>query len=80
MQEIKRPEQAFRLFIRFAVARILVTYGMDFVVAIFKIVQGIVTTIMAKSSFQATAMELPSTIVDAINNCHLYQYILNLSF
>ena len=40
--------------------------------AVFKIIQGIVTTIMAKSSFQASAMTLPQSIIDAINKCGFF--------
>ena len=29
-QDIKRPEQAFKIFLRFIIARALVVYGMDF--------------------------------------------------
>ena len=34
--EIKRPEQALRLFIRFVIAKGVVTYGLDLMLAIFK--------------------------------------------
>ena len=44
--EIKRPEQALKLFIRFVIAKGIVTYGMELMLAIFKIVQGVVSTIM----------------------------------
>ena len=43
--EIKRPEVALKLFIRFAVAKAVVTYSMDLLTAIFRIVQGILTSI-----------------------------------
>ena len=65
--ELKRPEQALKLFLRFAIAKGIVTYGLELMLAVFKIIQGIVTTIMAKSSFQASAMTLPQSIIDAIN-------------
>ena len=42
MKEIKRPEVALRLFIRFALAKAAVTYGMDIVTGLFDISQGIV--------------------------------------
>ena len=42
--EIKRPEQAFRLFFRFAIAKGIITYGMELLLAIMKIVQGIAGT------------------------------------
>ena len=47
--EIKRPEQALKLFIRFVIAKGIVTYGMELMLAIFKIVQGVVSTIMSSA-------------------------------
>ena len=73
--ELKRPEQALKLFLRFVIAKGIVTYGLDFMIAIFKIIQGIVTTIMAKSSFQASSMTLPQSIIDAVNNCGFFESI-----
>ena len=73
--EIKRPEQALKLFLRFAIAKIIVTYGMDLMLTIFKIIQGIVSTIMSKSSFGVTAMTLPQQVVDAINNTGFFDSI-----
>ena len=37
-QDIKRPEQAFKLFLRFIIARALVMYGMELMTSILKIV------------------------------------------
>ncbi|MBQ9298833.1 MAG: hypothetical protein IJ223_07440 [Clostridia bacterium] len=73
--ELKRPEQAVRLFLRFVIAKGIVTYGLDLMLAIFRIIQGIVGTIMSKSSFQASGMTLPQTIIDAINNCGFFESI-----
>lgn len=46
LTEIKRPESALKLFIRFAITRGLVVYGMDLMLAVFEIIQGITETIM----------------------------------
>lgn len=73
--ELKRPEQALKLFLRFAIAKGIVTYGLDFMLAIFKIVQGIVSTIMKNSSFQTSSMVLPQELIDAINNCGFFESI-----
>ena len=35
--EVKRPEQALKLFIRFAIAKGAVTYGLELMMALFKI-------------------------------------------
>ena len=44
--DVKRPEQAVKLFVRFALAKGVVTYGMDLMLAILDIVQGVISTIM----------------------------------
>ena len=44
-QDIKRPEQAFKLFLRFIIARALVMYGMELMTSILKIVQRIIQAI-----------------------------------
>lgn len=65
--EIKRPEQALKLFIRFVIAKGIVTYGMELMLAIFKIVQGVVSTIMSSAGIGgASTMTLPQEIIDAI--------------
>lgn len=68
-QDIKRPEQAFKIFLRFIIARALVVYGMDFMLAIFDIVQGITSTIMETVGI-GTASEtvIPDVIVSAIED------------
>ena len=49
--EVKRPEQALKLFIRFAIAKGAVTYGLELMMALFKIVQGMISTIMNLCQF-----------------------------
>ena len=44
--EVKKPEHALKLFIRFAIAKGVVTYGLELMMALFNIVQGLVSTIM----------------------------------
>lgn len=44
--EIKKPEHALKLFIRFVLAKAAVTYGLDLMMAFFRIVQGIISTSM----------------------------------
>ena len=73
--ELKRPEQALKLFLRFAIAKGIVTYGLDLMLAVFRIIQGIVSTIMEKSSFQASTMTLPQEIITAIENCGFFESI-----
>lgn len=68
--EVKKPEHALKLFIRFALAKGVVTYGLELMMALFNIVQGIISNIMGSSGFgTATQTVLPDTIVQAIQNC-----------
>lgn len=74
--EIKRPELAVKLFIRFILAKSVITYGMDLMLSVFAIVQGIVATIMRNSGFDfAQRTVLPNEIVRAINNCGFFESI-----
>ncbi|MBR5947328.1 MAG: hypothetical protein IKZ82_01605 [Clostridia bacterium] len=65
--ELKRPEQALKLFLRFAIAKGIVTYSMDLMQAIFKIIQGIMNQIYASSGtvFDGN-LELPNALRDKI--------------
>jgi len=47
--EVKRPEHALKLFVRFVIAKAAVTYGMDLMLAVFSIVQGVIGSIMTAS-------------------------------
>jgi hypothetical protein len=74
--EIKRPEHALKLFIRFAIAKGIVTYGMDIMMAIFKIMQGIMSTIMRNAGFgNGNSLVLPTKIVSAIEECGFLESI-----
>ena len=46
--EVKKPEHALKLFIRFALAKGAVTYGLELMLAVFSIVQGMVSTIITQ--------------------------------
>lgn len=76
MAEVKKPEHALKLFVRFAIAKGLVTYGLDLMLAIFKIVQGLMATIMTTAGFSnATNTVLPSEIIKAIEKCGFFESI-----
>ena len=67
--EVKKPEHALKLFVRFAIAKGVVTYGLELMLSVFKIVQGIIVKILETSGISgATKVTLPSTIVDSINS------------
>ena len=68
-QDIKRPEHAFKLFLRFIIARGLVMYGMELMTGIFEIVQGVVSTITHTVGLgTAERTVIPQEIIDAVNN------------
>ena len=68
-QDIKRPEHAFKLFLRFIIARGLVMYGMELMTGIFEIVQGVVSTITHTVGLgTAESTGIPQEIIDAVNN------------
>lgn len=68
-QDIKRPEHAFKLFLRFIIARGLVMYGMELMTGIFDIVQGVISTITRTVGLgTAESTVIPQEIIDAVNN------------
>lgn len=74
--EVKKPEHALKLFIRFAIAKIVVTYGLDLLLSLFKIVQGVIGTIMNASGFgSATQTVMPQEIITAVESCGFFESI-----
>ena len=76
LDEVKRPEHALKLFIRFAIAKGVVTYGLELMMAIFTIIQGVVSTIMRSSGIAAAGKTtLPKEMVKAIEDCGFFESI-----
>ncbi len=74
--EVKRPEHTFRLFVRFAIAKGVVTYGLELMLAIFDIVHGITGTIMDTVGTTASnTAVLPSEIITAIEDCGFFESV-----
>lgn len=74
--EVKKPEHAVRMFIRFALSKGSITYGMELMVAFFNIVQGIISTIMESAGFgEAEETVLPAEIVEAVEDCGFLESI-----
>jgi len=74
--EVKKPEHALKLFIRFALAKGAVTYGLELMMALFNIVQGLISTIMKAAGFgSATQTVLPSEVVTAVEDCGFFESI-----
>lgn len=74
--ETKHPETAFRLFIRFAIAKGVVTYGLELMLALFDIIQGITSTVMETAGMGAAdETVLPPEIVTAVEECGFLESI-----
>lgn len=74
--EMKRPEQAVKLFIRFALAKAAVTYGMDLMLAVMEIGQGMVSQVLKAAGVSAgSGVTLPQSIITAIEDCGLLESI-----
>ena len=73
--ELKRPEQALKLFIRFILAKAAVTWGLDLMMAMFAIAQGIVAKIMETSGMAGQGgAYLPNSVIQTIESCGFLQY------
>lgn len=74
--EVKKPEMAVKLFIRFAIAKGVVTYGLELMMAIFDIVQGMISTIMKSAGvFGNNKATLPKEMISAIEDCGFFESI-----
>ena len=76
LTEVKKPEHALKLFIRFAIAKIVVTYGLDLMLSLFKIIQGVISTIITASGLGGTtSTTLPQEIITAVEKCGFFESI-----
>lgn len=74
--EVKKPEHALKLFVRFAIAKGVITHGLELMTALFQIVQGVISTIMKTAGFgTAKKTVLPDEIVTAVEDCGFFESI-----
>ena len=74
--EVRRPEQALKLFVRFALAKAAVDYGLDLMLAVFDIVQGMVAQVIGASGASGIGgTTLPQELIDTINACGFWESI-----
>ena len=74
--EVKRPEHALKIFIRFAITKGVVTYGLELMMALFNIIQGVTSTIMQTAGFGSTEdTVLPDEIIKAVEDCGFFESI-----
>lgn len=74
--EVKKPEHAVKLFVRFILAKAVITNGMELMLTLFNIVQSTIGTIMTSAGLEtATQTVLPDEMVTAIENCGFWESI-----
>lgn len=74
--DVKKPEHALMLFIRFAIAKGVITYGLELMLALFNIVQGTISTIMTSAGFGTpNQTTLPAEMVTTIESCGFFESI-----
>ena len=74
--DVKKPEHALKLFIRFAIAKGVITYGLELMLALFDIVQGTISTIMTSAGFGTpNQTTLPAEMITTIESCGFFESI-----
>ena len=74
--DVKKPEHALKLFIRFAIAKGVITYGLELMLALFNIVQGTISTIMTSAGFGTpNQTTLPAEMATTIESCGFFESI-----
>lgn len=74
--DVKKPEHALKLFIRFAIAKGVITYGLELMLALFDIVQDTISTIMTSAGFGTpNQTTLPAEMVTTIESCGFFESI-----
>ncbi len=74
--ELKKPEHVLKLFLRFALAKAAVTWGLELMLGFLGVVQGMIGTIMRSAGFGAAAeTALPEEMVEAIEACGFFESI-----
>ena len=74
--EVKKPEHALKLFIRFAIAKGVITYGLELLLKLMAIMQGVISQIMSASGISSSnSTILPQSIIDAIEDCGFWESI-----
>lgn len=76
LAEIKRPEQAVQLFLRFILAKGAVTCGLELMLGIFEIMQGMISAIMQTAGLGSQGnTALPGEMITAIEECGFFESI-----
>lgn len=74
--ELKKPEHALKVFVRFAIAKAVVTHGMELMMALLNIVQGVISSIMNTAGFGSpTPVTMPPELVTIIEDLGFFESI-----
>ena len=74
--ELKKPEHALKLFIRFVLAKAVITHGMELMLALFTVIQGVMNTIMETAGFERIKnTQLPDEVIEAVENTGFFESI-----
>lgn len=74
--DLKRPEVAVKLFLRFVLAKAAVGYGLTLMLTLFSIIQGMVSTIITESGLSGSSgTTLPQEIIDKINDVGFWESV-----
>lgn len=74
--EVKKPEQVLKLFIRFILTKIVITYGLELMLGVFKMTQGLIQKITETVGLGTTTQAtLPQEMITAIENLNFFECI-----
>jgi hypothetical protein len=74
--ELKKPEHALKVFVRFVIAKAVITHGLELMLALLSIIQGVIGTIMNAAGFGGpTQTVLPQEMITAIEDCGFFESI-----
>lgn len=74
--EMKRPEVAVKMFIRFILAKACIDYGLELMMTLFNIVQGVISKIMVTAGIGTVNQTiLPDSIIQAIEDCGFWESV-----
>ena len=74
--ELKKPEHTLKLFIRFVLAKAVITHGMELMLAFFSVIQGVMNTIMETAGFERIKnTQLPDEVIAAVEDTGFFESI-----
>lgn len=74
--DLKRPEHAVKLFVRFAITKMVITGGLELMLAILSIIQGVVASILNAGGIGgAQATVLPQEVITACEDTGFWKSI-----